>query len=54
MAQMLAGQLTISQASISELNTSYRLLLGPGPCNVDPHGCGDVLFTPPVRSPGER
>jgi alanine-glyoxylate transaminase / serine-glyoxylate transaminase / serine-pyruvate transaminase len=36
MAQLLAGHLTISQDSVSELNPPYRLLLGPGPCNVDP------------------
>jgi alanine-glyoxylate transaminase/serine-glyoxylate transaminase/serine-pyruvate transaminase len=36
MAQLLAGHLTISQDTVSELNPSYRLLLGPGPCNVDP------------------
>lgn len=36
MAQLLAGRLTISQDTVSELNPSYRLLLGPGPCNVDP------------------
>lgn len=36
MAQLLAGHLRISEDTISELNPSYRLLLGPGPCNVDP------------------
>ena len=36
MAQLLAGHLAISQVTISELNPPYRLLLGPGPCNVDP------------------
>jgi alanine-glyoxylate transaminase/serine-glyoxylate transaminase/serine-pyruvate transaminase len=36
MAQLLAGHLSITQDSVSELNTPYRLLLGPGPCNVDP------------------
>jgi alanine-glyoxylate transaminase / serine-glyoxylate transaminase / serine-pyruvate transaminase len=37
MARLLAaGQLSIPQASVSALNPSYRLLLGPGPCNVDP------------------
>jgi alanine-glyoxylate transaminase/serine-glyoxylate transaminase/serine-pyruvate transaminase len=36
MAQLLAGHLSISRNSVSELNPPYRLLLGPGPCNVDP------------------
>jgi len=36
MAQMIAGKLTIQQDTIAELNPTYRLLLGPGPCNVDP------------------
>src|SRR5258707_10457297 len=36
MAQLLAGHLAISQDTVSELNPPYRLLLGPGPCNVDP------------------
>lgn len=36
MAQMIAGKLTIQEDTIPELNPSYRLLLGPGPCNVDP------------------
>ncbi len=36
MAQLLAGHLTISENTIAELNPPYRLLLGPGPCNVDP------------------
>src|SRR5579863_4466940 len=36
MAQMVAGHLSIQQHTIPELNPSYRLLLGPGPCNADP------------------
>lgn len=36
MAQMIAGKLTIHEDTIAELNPTYRLLLGPGPCNVDP------------------
>ena len=36
MAQMIAGKLTIQEDTIAELNPTYRLLLGPGPCNVDP------------------
>ncbi len=36
MAQMIAGKLTIHEDTIPELNPTYRLLLGPGPCNVDP------------------
>src|SRR5579872_302699 len=36
MAQLIAGHVDIHQETIPELNPSYRLLLGPGPCNVDP------------------
>src|SRR5437764_4374583 len=36
MTQLAAGHLRIQQDTIPELNPSYRLLLGPGPCNVDP------------------
>jgi alanine-glyoxylate transaminase/serine-glyoxylate transaminase/serine-pyruvate transaminase len=36
MAQLMAGHLEIRQETVPELNPSYRLLLGPGPCNVDP------------------
>lgn len=36
MAQLMAGHVDIRQETIPELNPSYRLLLGPGPCNVDP------------------
>lgn len=36
MTQLVAGHLSIQHDTIPELNPSYRLLLGPGPCNVDP------------------
>src|SRR6266513_102970 len=36
MTQLVAGHLNIQQDTLPELNPSYRLLLGPGPCNVDP------------------
>ena len=36
MAQVVLGKLTIHEDTIPELNPTYRLLLGPGPCNVDP------------------
>jgi alanine-glyoxylate transaminase / serine-glyoxylate transaminase / serine-pyruvate transaminase len=36
MAQMVAGHVSIQQHTVPELNPSYRLLLGPGPCNADP------------------
>jgi len=36
MAQLITGHVEIRQETIPELNPSYRLLLGPGPCNVDP------------------
>src|SRR5438034_2124593 len=36
MTQLAAGHLKIQQDTIPELNPSYRLLLGPGPSNVDP------------------
>src|SRR5947209_7270348 len=36
MTQMIMGQSTFSPSTLPELNPSYRLLLGPGPCNVDP------------------
>ncbi len=35
MTQIIMGQSHIHN-TFSELNPSYRLLLGPGPCNVDP------------------
>ncbi|GAC1657904.1 MAG: alanine--glyoxylate aminotransferase family protein [Ktedonobacteraceae bacterium] len=36
MTQLLHRQMTIQQNTLPELNPSYRLLLGPGPCNADP------------------
>src|SRR5437763_16036555 len=36
MTQMVTGHVKVSQEMLPELNPSYRLLLGPGPCNVDP------------------
>src|SRR5207302_798012 len=36
MTQLAAGHVKVSQETLPELNPSYRLLLGPGPCNVDP------------------
>ncbi|HET8845251.1 MAG TPA: alanine--glyoxylate aminotransferase family protein, partial [Ktedonobacteraceae bacterium] len=36
MAQSIIGSRQSSARQIPELNPSYRLLLGPGPCNVDP------------------
>ncbi|MFL5592156.1 MAG: pyridoxal-phosphate-dependent aminotransferase family protein [Ktedonobacteraceae bacterium] len=36
MTQLVAGYVKVSQETLPELNPSYRLLLGPGPCNVDP------------------
>ena len=36
MTQLVAGHVKVSQKTLPELNPSYRLLLGPGPCNVDP------------------
>ena len=36
MTQLAAGHVKVCQATLPELNPSYRLLLGPGPCNVDP------------------
>ena len=36
MAQLMAGKLSIHEDTIPELNPTYRLLLGPGPCNADP------------------
>ena len=36
MTQLVAGHLNIQHDTIPELNPSYRLLLGPGQCNVDP------------------
>ena len=36
MTQLVAGHVKVTQETVPELNPSYRLLLGPGPCNVDP------------------
>src|SRR5713101_9127874 len=36
MTQLVMGKSEVSQETLPELNPSYRLLLGPGPCNVDP------------------
>ncbi|HKV57165.1 MAG TPA: alanine--glyoxylate aminotransferase family protein [Ktedonobacteraceae bacterium] len=36
MAQLVMGKSEIYQSALPEINPSYRLLLGPGPCNVDP------------------
>src|SRR5438477_847538 len=36
MTQTLAGAEKIQARTLPELNPPYRLLLGPGPCNVDP------------------
>src|SRR5579884_4291335 len=36
MTQLVMGKADIHQHPIPEINPSYRLLLGPGPCNVDP------------------
>lgn len=36
MSQLVMGSSQIYEAALPELNPTYRLLLGPGPCNVDP------------------
>src|SRR5438270_11672969 len=36
MAQMIMGSISVQEDALPEINPSYRLLLGPGPCNVDP------------------
>ena len=36
MAQLIMGHLHTDENTLTELNPTYRLLLGPGPCNVDP------------------
>jgi alanine-glyoxylate transaminase/serine-glyoxylate transaminase/serine-pyruvate transaminase len=36
MTQLAMGKAEIYKNTFPELNPSYRLLLGPGPCNVDP------------------
>src|SRR5712691_8998306 len=36
MTQLATGKVEIRKNTFPELNPTYRLLLGPGPCNVDP------------------
>src|SRR5713101_3283216 len=36
MTQLVMGKSVAYEHTLPELNPSYRLLLGPGPCNVDP------------------
>lgn len=36
MTQLVMGKSATYETTLPELNPSYRLLLGPGPCNVDP------------------
>ena len=36
MTQLVMGKSATYETTIPEINPSYRLLLGPGPCNVDP------------------
>src|SRR5260370_4137906 len=36
MTQLVMGKSITYENTLPELNPSYRLLLGPGPCNVDP------------------
>ena len=36
MTQLVVGKSVTYEHTLPELNPSYRLLLGPGPCNVDP------------------
>src|SRR5437868_13915283 len=36
MTQLVMGKSETYESTIPEINPSYRLLLGPGPCNVDP------------------
>jgi alanine-glyoxylate transaminase/serine-glyoxylate transaminase/serine-pyruvate transaminase len=36
MTQLVMGKSETFETTLPELNPSYRLLLGPGPCNVDP------------------
>lgn len=36
MAQLIMGHTQTHEYTLPELNPTYRLLLGPGPCNVDP------------------
>src|SRR5436305_14899674 len=36
MTQLVMGTSETYETTLPELNPTYRLLLGPGPCNVDP------------------
>lgn len=36
MTQLVMGTSSIQENALTEINPGYRLLLGPGPCNVDP------------------
>src|SRR5437016_11998331 len=36
MTQLIMGKSETYETTLPELNPPYRLLLGPGPCNVDP------------------
>lgn len=36
MTQLVVGHVETNEYALPELNPPYRLLLGPGPCNVDP------------------
>src|SRR6266700_8041780 len=36
MTQLIMGKSETYETTLPELNPTYRLLLGPGPCNVDP------------------
>src|SRR5579875_2181305 len=36
MAQVVQGKVEFTPYASTEVNPHYRLLLGPGPCNVDP------------------
>ena len=36
MTQLVMGKSELYSDALPEINPSYRLLLGPGPCNVDP------------------
>src|SRR5579859_175903 len=36
MTQLVMGKSELYSNALPEINPSYRLLLGPGPCNVDP------------------
>ncbi|HLL78769.1 MAG TPA: hypothetical protein VKT25_04675, partial [Ktedonobacteraceae bacterium] len=36
MTQLVMGTSSLQENVLTEINPGYRLLLGPGPCNVDP------------------